>query len=485
MLTALLFVPLVGGLISLFLPKENKGLVRGFALLVSLVPWALLLWMAFSFDYSNPGLQFVERYQWIPAVGVQYLLGIDGISLSLLALTAFVVTLSVWASFGIQERVPAFMSLMLILETAIFGVFTAQDYILFFVFWEAVLVPMYFLIGIWGGPRREYAAHKFLIYTMAGSVFMLLGFLALFFNAGLGTFEIQAIAAKGNFPTSVQLWTFLAFFLGFGVKVPIFPFHTWLPTAHVEAPTGVSMILAGVLLKMGAYGFYRIAFPTLPDAAAAFSWVLALLGVINIVYGAVVGLGQRDVKRLVAYSSINHMGFVVLALAAMTPASLNAGLYQMISHGIISPMLFFYVASVIYDRTHTRQMDEMGGLYNKMPMAASLLAFAIFANLGLPGLSGFVGEFLTVLGSFERFSTLTTVAAAGLIVAAGANLWMIYRVLQGQGKNEDHLTDLSGRELAISLPMVLLIVALGSFPLPLLQLFNPATQQLLARMGGM
>ncbi|HEY8532081.1 MAG TPA: NADH-quinone oxidoreductase subunit M, partial [Limnochorda sp.] len=365
---------------------------------------------------------------------------------------------------------------------------------LFYIFWEVVLVPMYFLIGIWGGPRRQYASIKFFIYTLAGSVVMLVGILALYFASGLGTFDMLAIAERGGFDPTFQIWVFLALFFGFAVKVPIFPFHTWLPDAHVEAPTGGSMVLAGILLKMGTYGFFRIAVPTLPEAAAQFALPMAVLGVISIVYGALAAMAQPDLKKMVAYSSISHMGYVVLGIAAGVAGgsemAMNGALFVMVSHGVISPLMFFLAGSMVYDRTHTRMIPEMGGLWTQIPIVGTVLAFAAFANLGLPGLSGFAGEFFTFVGSFPVFTTLVIVGALGLILTAGYHLWMMQRVLLGEPKgNLGAVSDISGRELVVSLPLMAIILALGIFPPLLLQVVNPAVvalvNQVQVALGGL
>ncbi|MFS8572378.1 MAG: NADH-quinone oxidoreductase subunit M, partial [Clostridia bacterium] len=444
---------------------------------------------------------------WIPSIGVSYHVGVDGISYPMLIITGLVSVLAILASWNIDHRQKEFFAWMLVLQTAMYGVFVALDYILFFLFWELLLVPMYFIIGIWGGPKREYAAIKFFIYTLLGSAIMLVGILATYLKAGLGTFDIVTIAQQANFDPRFQFWAFLAFFIGFAVKVPMWPFHTWLPDAHVEAPTGGSMLLAGILLKTGTYGFFRIAFPTFPEGADAFKWLMALLSVISIIYGALAAMAQRDLKKMVAYSSVSHMGFVTLGLAAAAGAvaqakgvgdatvigqllangsmALNGAMYVMISHGLISPLLFFLVGSVLYDRAHTRMMDEMGGYFSKIPVAGTILAFAAFANLGLPGLSGFVGEFFTFVGSFPAFRTLVIIAALGLAVTAGYHLWMMQRVLMGEGKKEESFPDINGRELAVSVPLMVLIVLLGVYPALALSILDPAVSQLMLKLGGM
>ncbi|HEY8496717.1 MAG TPA: NADH-quinone oxidoreductase subunit M [Limnochordales bacterium] len=485
LLTALVFIPLVGALLLAFFPKERVNAIRGFALAVSLIPLVLVALIWQRMDFSQPGMQLITQAPWIPSLGIQYKLGVDGISFPLIAISALVLPLSVLASYTITHRVKEFFLWMLVLQTAIYGVFTALDYFLFFIFFEASLVPMYFIIGIWGGPRKEYASLKFFIYTLLGSAIMLVGILALYLGSGLRTFDVMVLAERANLSPTLQWWIFLAFFAGFAVKVPIFPFHTWLPDAHVEAPTGGSMILAGILLKTGTYGFFRFMLPTFPDAAQAFSPVLAVLGVIGIIYGALAAMAQTDLKKMVAYSSISHMGYVILGAAAMTPMSLNGAMFVNISHGLISPLLFFVVASVIYDRTHTRMMDQMSGLFTTIPVAASVTAFAAFANLGLPGMAGFPGEFFTFVGSFPVFTALVVLAAAlGLVTTAGYHLWMMQRVLMGKPRSEA-LPDISPRELAVAAPLMVCIVLLGILPGIALRLFNGPIAVLAARLGGM
>ncbi|SDC80685.1 MULTISPECIES: complex I subunit 4 family protein [unclassified Candidatus Frackibacter] len=486
MLSTLVFVPLIGAIITMFLPKEEDRIIKIFALLVSLIPIVLVGMMWLDFDMAAAGMQFVEKAEWIPSLGVTYHLGVDGISFPLLVISALITTMAIITSWNIDHRVKDFFAFVLLLETGLLGLFVALDYVLFYIFWEIVLVPMYFLIGIWGGPRRRYASIKFFIYTLLGSVVMLVGILALYFGSGLQTFDILTIAQQANLSPTFQWWLFLAFFLGFAVKVPVFPFHTWLPDAHVEAPTGGSMLLAGVLLKMGAYGFYRISYTTFPDAAQSFALFMGVLGVVNIIYGALAAMAQEDVKKMAAYSSISHMGFVLVGLAAMTPMSMNGGLYVLFSHGLISPLMFFFVGSVFYDRTHTRMMGELGGLYTKIPLAAGLLAFTAFANLGLPGLSGFIGEFFTFAGTWTELPNLVMIAVVGLVFTAAYHLRMMQKVLMGDAPAKyDGLPDISARELWVAIPLMLLIIWAGIYPNTLLSFFNPSVESILAVLGVM
>lgn len=491
-LTLITFVPLLGSLvIAIFVPRQQVRTIKWVAAVAGLIPLILVLvmwaqWGAAPQDEA--GMRFSEHVNWIPSLGISYYLGTDGISFPLVALTALLTLVAILASWDIiAHRDKDFYALLLLLETGMMGVFVALDYVVFYVFWELVLVPMYFLIGVWGGPRREYAAIKFFIYTLVGSVIMLLGILALYFGAGLGTFNMMTIAkvAGTKLPYIAQLWIFGALFLGFAVKVPVFPFHTWLPDAHVEAPTPISVVLAAILLKMGTYGFFRVSYPTLPEAANAFALVMATLGLINIIYGALTAMAQRDLKKLVAYSSISHMGFVLLGLAAATPAALNGALYMNISHGLISGMLFLLVGS-IYERTHTREIQKLGGLFMVMPVIASVLAFSAFANLGLPGLSGFISEFFVLAGTFPVNPTWVGLAILGMIIVAAFNLWMLQRVVMGEAREEYHgVTDVSALEGICFTPVVALIVVLGVYPDLLLRFLNGPALQIAQRLGGM
>ncbi len=486
-LSLLVWIPVLGSLVILFLNRDKEELIKRVALAFTIIPLILAIMLWASFDQGVPGMQFVEQFDWIPSLGISYYFGVDGISMPMVLLTVIISALAALASFGINKRVKEYFVLFLLLETGMMGVFLALDYVFFYVFWELVLVPMYFLIGIWGGPRREYAALKFFIYTLIGSVIMLVGILALYFASGAETFAILGIAdriAEAGMSLRWQWWVFLALFLGFAVKVPVFPFHTWLPDAHVEAPTPISVILAGVLLKMGTYGLVRISMTTLPEALQMFTWPLLILGIINLMYGALVAMAQRDVKRLVAYSSVSHMGFVLIGLAAGSATAINGAIYQMFSHGLISGMLFLMVG-VFYDRFHTRDMDTMGGLFVSQPVAATLMAFAAFASLGLPGLSGFIAEFFTLLGAYPVFKAPVIIAVFGIVLTAAYYLLMMRDILMGEGKPEymEH-PDASPREMATLVPLVGLILLFGVMPSLLVNMMNESVLALVSRLGG-
>ncbi len=485
LLTLIVFLPLVGVAAMALLPKDRPELPRLVALGVALADLALVGVLLAGYDVGG-GMQFVERHSWVPEAGIQYFLGVDGISLPLLALSALLVVLAVLASWNISERPAFYFAMMLLLAVGMNGVFVAFDFVLFYVFWELVLVPMYFMIGIWGGPRREYAAIKFFLYTLFGSVFMLVGILALYLHPQGGTFDMIALTQAG-LPADFQWWVFAAFFLGFAVKVPIFPFHTWLPDAHVEAPTAGSVLLAGILLKMGTYGFVRVSLPMLPEAAETWAWFVALLGVISIIYGAAVAFAQTDLKKLVAYSSVSHMGFVMLGIAAGTPEGLNGAVAIMFAHGVITGMLFLLVG-MVYERTHTRMIAEVSGLSKRTPVAAGMLAFASFASLGLPGLAGFPGEFLSLVGAWrsELIAPGYVIAAAiGVLLAAAYMLWMVQRVVLGESSAAvAKIPDLNRLEIGILVPLVVITVGMGVYWSSLLRYVDPAVTTLLAGMGA-
>jgi NADH-quinone oxidoreductase subunit M len=483
MLTVLLACPLVGMLLVLALPRTAVRAIRLTALLATGAALLVSLELLNAFRPQVTGLQFIERVPWIPQLNITYFLGVDGISLPLVVLTGLLGFLACVASWSITERHKEYFALYLLLEVGMLGTFVALDLFLFYVFWEVVLVPMYFLIGIWGGGRREYSAFKFFVYTLAGSLFMLLSVLALYLYAG--TFDLVVLAQRAPaMDRGLQAWLFLGFFLGFAVKVPVFPFHTWLPDAHVDAPTPISVLLAGVLLKMGGYGFFRISYPLLPAGAQAFGLALAVLGMINIVYGALVAMAQTDFKRLVAYSSVSHMGFVLLGLSSLTVEGLNGAMFQMFAHGIVTGGMFLLVG-VLYDRAHTRDLTAFGGLGAKVPVFSGLLIFFGLASLGLPGLAGFVGEFLSLAGAFGVWRWPTILSVLGIVIAAAYILTALQRVLLGPlNERWRALPDINLRELVSVVPLLILILALGVFPLLLLEVQEGALMQLIAHVVG-
>jgi NADH-quinone oxidoreductase subunit M len=459
--------------VILALPKGRPNLVRWTAAITTAVPLLLAIWIFVNFDRSATGLQFVEHGSWIPRFNIDYFMGIDGISVTMLILTALLSFICMFASWGITKALKGYFALFLLLETGMLGVFCALDFFLFFVFWELMLLPMYFLIGIWGGPRREYAAIKFFLYTLVGSVLMLLAMLALYFRHDPHTFDMTKLwTDTSTYGRNFQLVVYVALFIGFAIKVPVFPFHTWLPDAHVEAPTAVSVILAGILLKMGTYGILRISYPILPIATKYFAVALATLGVINIIYGALCAMAQKDLKKLVAYSSVSHMGYVLLGMAAFTAAGMSGAVSQMFNHGTTTAMLFLLVG-VIYDRAHHRDIDGFGGLALQMPIYTGIVMVAFFASLGLPGLSGFISEALVFLGAYPVFKTLTLIAVAGIVITAGYWLWTIQRMFLGSTNEKyKNLPDVSGRELVTLVPLGIIVIVLGVYPAPLLNMMS-------------
>ncbi len=485
-LTTLIALPVVGAVLLLFIrdDEQHAALIRGVALVISLLVFAetLLLWSGFSPTVAE--FQFVERHAWIPAFGITYLVGVDGISLLLLVLTAFLTPIALLGSWdSIHKRLKAFCIFMLLLESAMMGVFVSLDLFLFYVFWDAMLVPMYFLIGIWGYDRRIYAAVKFILYTMAGSVLMLLAILGLAYlhstTTGSYSFELARLSQL-DVPPRLQFWFFLAFTLAFAIKVPLFPFHTWLPDAHVEAPTAGSVILAGVLLKMGTYGLVRFAFPLFPGAAAYFAPWLAGLAVIGIIYGALVAMVQPDMKKLVAYSSVSHLGFVVLGIAAMNTQGVSGAVYQMLNHGVSTGGLFLLVG-MLSDRRHTRLIAEYGGLKKVMPRLVAVFLLVTLSSIGLPGLNGFVGEFLILLGAFRWNPGMAAFAATGVILSATYMLWMFQRVNYGTVTNEKNasLADLRPREWFVMVPIVAAAVLMGVLPNLFLRSIEPPVERLI------
>jgi NADH-quinone oxidoreductase subunit M len=461
LVSLLVFLPVAGAVLVALLRRERETLQKTLGLAVSLATFALSLLLVSGFQ-DVAALQFVERRPWIPAWGIGYHVGVDGLSLWLVILTTFLTPLCLLGSWGsIERRVREFVVFMLLLEAGMVGVFVAQDLFLFYVFWEAMLIPMYFLIGIWGHERRIYAAVKFFLYTFAGSVLMLVAFLVLYRRAGVGSFDIPALAAAPVEP-ALQTWLFLACALAFAIKVPMWPFHTWLPDAHVEAPTAGSVLLAGVLLKMGGYGFLRLAIPLFPDAAMRFAPLVGVLAVVGIVYGALVSMVQPDLKKLVAYSSVSHLGFVMLGIAAFTTTGLVGSVYQMLNHGISTGALFFLVG-MLYDRRHTRLISEFGGLKAVMPWYFAVFFLISLSSIAVPGTNGFVGEFLILVGSWTFRPWMVVVAVLGVILAAGYVLWMVKRVFYGEVTNpkNEGLPDLSLREAAVLLPLAALAIFMG------------------------
>jgi len=485
LLSAIVFAPLVGAVVVMFLPSEHRAAVKWVSLVFSGISLVLSIPLVAGFAGEHAPMPFVERYSWIPALKAEYYLGVDGLSMPLVVLTTALSFLSLVYSWHIEERTKEYFALFLVLEVGMLGTFTALDFFLFYVFWEVSLVPMYFIIGVWGGPRREYAAIKFFLYTLVGSIAMLLAIIYLRLNSG--TFDMLRLAQQrpleGQWPQIGLL--FWAFFLAFAIKVPLFPFHTWLPDAHVEAPTAGSVILAAILLKMGCYGFLRVILPILPSAAQAYSIHVGILAIISVVYGALVAMAQWDVKKLIAYSSVNHMGYVMLGIAAACApkagyftnrvAALNGAQYEMIAHGILTGALFMLVG-VIYDRAHIRDLSAFGGLMVRMPVYAGIFSLAAFGSLGLPGLAGFVAEFLVLVGSLPIYTLLTALAGIGIIVTAAFLLWTIQRMFLGPlNPKWAHLKDMDRRELISLVPLMVAAVALGVYPKPLLSVMNAAS----------
>ena len=496
-LTLITFVPVIGAAIIILLPRDNVKLIRGTALAATFIVLVIAVMMFPQFDRDAVGInqpesfQFVEQHKWIPAFSIDYFVGVDGLSFPMVLLTALLSFLCIPASFGIKKGIKGYFALFLLLETGMMGTFVALDFFLFYVFWEVMLLPMYFLIGIWGGPNRIYAAIKFFIYTLIGSVLMLIVMLILYFNTsdpvtGTHTFNMLTMMNQSNqsgilLLNSVRILMFFGLYIGFAIKIPAFPFHTWLPDAHVEAPTAISVILAGVLLKMGAYGLLRITYPILPDATTSFAWFIALIGVVNIIYGAFCAMAQKDLKKLVAYSSISHMGFVMLGMSSFTDAGITGAVFQMFNHGTITAMLFLLVG-VIYDRAHNRQIAGFGGLANVMPRYLGITALAFFASMGLPGLSGFISEAMVFIGSFPVWRTYTIIAIGGIIITAAYLLWTIQRMFFGETNPKyADLPEINGRGLFTLLPLAAIVLFLGIWPHPVLDLMNSS----LAYLGEM
>ncbi len=485
LLSLIVFTPLLAALMLVGIPREQAQALRRAALLFSLVPFALAVWLLLEFNGARGDLQWTERAAWIPRYGIHYMLGVDGISLFLVVLTTFLMPIVFLQAWDVHKRLKEYLVLLFVMETGMLGALVATDLFLFYVFWELMLIPMYFLIGIWGGERRIYAAIKLVLYTMAGSLLMLVAmiYLAIAHQQEVGQYSFAwEHLLQLRLPLETQRLLFAAFALAFAIKVPMFPLHTWLPDAHTEAPTGGSVILAAILLKMGTYGFLRFAIPLFPEVAVEAMPIIAVLAVIGIIYGALVCMVQPDLKRLVAYSSVSHLGFVMLGMAALNLQGVQGSLYQMLNHGLSTGGLFLAVGA-LYERRHTRLIAEFGGLWAPLPVYGALFLVVMLSSVGLPGLNGFVGEFLILLGAFGRFPWAAILGTTGVILGAVYLLWMFQRVMFGPVTNPENksLKDLSVREIAMFAPLVVLFVFMGLYPKPFLVRMEPSVRLTLER----
>jgi NADH-quinone oxidoreductase subunit M len=489
-LSIMTYTPLLGALLLMFLvPKQDTHIIKAVATIFTLLTFAFSLYVWSQFELGTHEMQLVEQLSWIPSIGVSYHFGIDGISILLVMLTTLISILVVLCSFSdVEERMKEYYVCILFLETGMLGVFLALDFFLFYIFWEIMLVPMYFLIGIWGHGRKLYSAIKFFLYTLFGSVFMLLAILALYFlnhnpeyGTGALTFDVMTLINNLKVPVepvfaglTTQDLIFLGLFLGFAIKVPMFPFHTWLPDAHTDAPTAGSVILAGVLLKMGTYGFLRFSLPLLPVASFNMVGFVGILAIIGVIYGALVAMAQHDMKRLVAYSSVSHMGFLMLGIFALNPEGVTGGLIQMINHGVSTGALFLLIG-IIYEKRHTREIAAFSGLSKVIPVFAVIFAITMFSSIGLPGLNGFVGEFLILLGLFKAKIVFAAFAVTGIILGAAYMLWLFQRTMFGEpeGADNQNMTDLNFRQLCYMLPLVILMFWIGLYPKPFLTRIEP------------
>jgi len=503
LLNWILWMPFIGVLGILFIPKTKETAIRVWSLVNTVITFALTLVLYAKFDTTVPGMQvpFNISIPWIKSFNIFYKLGVDGISLPMIVLTGLLFLICVLSSWTVKKQVKGYFALFLFLQSTVFGVFLSLDFFLFYVYWEVMLIPMFFLIGIWGGENREYAAVKFFLYTFFGSILMLVGMVALYYASGKGvdSFDILALQGGkfGDLPLNIFGATlsfsklfFVFLFIGFAIKVPVFPFHTWLPHAHVQAPTAISVILAGVLLKMGTYGFLRIAFPIFPESTVYFSEAIAWLGLINVIYGAFCAMAQTDVKKLVAYSSVSHMGFVMLGLAALTVTGVNGAVLQMFNHGTSTAMMFLLIG-ILYERSHHRWIVRpdgskgFGGLYTQLPKFSIIFIIAMFASMGLPGLSGFISEALIFLGIYERFTTITLLALIGLLLGAAYLLWMFKRMFFGDVIEEcKSYTDMNAREIFYMLPLCVAVIAFGIYPTPVLNVMRASVGNLVSMLAN-
>jgi len=491
LLSIILFTPLVGAVLLLFVSKQQTNLIRWIANIVAFIGFVVSLPLWFAYKPGGDQFQFVERMPWIPSIGADYFLGVDGFSVLLILLTTLMGVIAILSSWtAITERVKEYYIFLLVLQSGMIGAFISLDFLLFFLFWEVMLVPMYFLIGIWGSDRRLYSAIKFFLYTLVGSVVMLLGILALYFHyhdvTQVWTFDITKFQAA-HIDTSLQWWLFLAFFLGFSIKVPMFPFHTWLPDAHTDAPTAGSVILAAILLKMGTYGFIRFSLPILPDASRTFVPMMVTLSIIGIIYGALVAMAQKDWKRLVAYSSVSHMGMVTLGMFALNPVGMTGSIIQQLNHGISTGALFLLVG-VVYERRHTRQISEYGGISKVMPIYATIFMIMTMSSIGLPTLNGFIGEFLILAGVFmvpDWGILWASLAGSGVVLGAAYMLWLYQRTMFGKIENpkNEKLLDLNFREFMTFAPLIVLAVWIGIYPTPFLERLDPTVKTVIARLN--
>jgi NADH-quinone oxidoreductase subunit M len=511
-LSLITFLPVLGMFLIMFMKKEQPKSIKYLALGITALQVVLAVILLANYNYSAAGIyqeksfQFIEKFKWINISGISwlgnvkidYFMGIDGLSMPMVLLTALISFIAAISSWTIEKSVKGYFALFLLLDAGMMGVFVSLDFFLFYIFWELMLLPMYFLIGIWGGPRKEYAAIKFFIYTLFGSVFILLVMIGLYFSATelmtdgsrVHTFSMIALMNPANYsadgilsmmnPNNLRLIAYIALFAGFAIKIPMFPFHTWLPDAHVEAPTPISVILAGVLLKMGTYGILRVSYPIFPDITRELMWYIALFGMINIVYGALVALAQKDFKKLIAYSSVSHMGYVLLGMASLTTVGINGAIFQMFNHGTITAMLFLIVG-VVYDRAHTRGLNDFGGLAAQMPVYTGFVTVAFFAAIGLPSMSGFVSEALVFIGAFgvDTIRILTIISTLGILLGAAYMLWTLQRIFFGPlNEKWSALKDLDAREYAMFIPLTIIIIFLGVYPSGMLNIMNSSVNSL-------